>query len=72
MQGKGQDEELSSREGNIYLSVDDLAERWQVPKGWIYERTAVGHPDPIPRLKLGRYLRFGLDEIINYEKRHRC
>jgi predicted DNA-binding transcriptional regulator AlpA len=40
------------------LTPDQLAEKYQVPKSWLYARTRETGPEAIPRLKLGKYLRF--------------
>jgi hypothetical protein len=41
-----------------FETVGDLSKRWQVPKSWIYTRTRETGPNSIPRVKLGKYLRF--------------
>jgi predicted DNA-binding transcriptional regulator AlpA len=46
-----------------FETIDDLAERWQVPKSWIYARTREKGPGSIPRVKLGKYLRFRPAEV---------
>jgi hypothetical protein len=41
------------------IDADQLAERWRVPKSWIRNWTREGYAnDPIPHVKLGRYVRF--------------
>lgn len=50
-----------------YLTLDDLAERWQVNPKWIYSNhRRLG----IPRLHLGRQLRFPLREVEEWELRN--
>jgi excisionase family DNA binding protein len=47
------------------LTADELAERWQVPKTWIYEKTRKGE---IPTVPLpGKYRRYSLDAIEQFE-----
>jgi hypothetical protein len=47
------------------LTADELADRWQVPKSWIYEKTRKGQ---IPKAPLpGRYYRYRLDVIERFE-----
>ena len=46
------------------LTVEQLAERWQVPKDFIWRRTREGR---IPRVKIGRYYRYRLDAIEQFE-----
>ncbi len=45
------------------LDVDELAERLNVPKGWIYERTSRGD---IPFIKVGKYVRFEWSVILDW------
>ncbi len=47
------------------LNVDELAERLNVPKGWIYERTSRGD---IPFIKVGKYVRFEWGTILDWLK----
>lgn len=50
-----------------------LAERWSVPESWIRKHTWDGTPDPIPHLKLGRYVRFewGTEALQKWLQRRR-
>jgi len=48
---------------NIFLTIDELAERLKVPKSWIYAQTRKRGPGTIPRVKIGKYLRFQWMEI---------
>lgn len=47
------------------LTAQQLAERWQVPKGQIYRLTRTG---AIPVVKVGRYFRYRLDAIEAWEE----
>jgi excisionase family DNA binding protein len=47
------------------LTAEQLAKRWQVPKSHVY-RLAREHK--IPTVELGRYKRFRLDAIEQFEK----
>ncbi len=40
------------------LTVDEVAEMWQLPRSWIYERTRRRGLEQLPHFKLGKYLRF--------------
>jgi hypothetical protein len=54
-------EERSQNENPVFgevLTVDELAERWKVPPTWIREGTRCRAVDPIPHIRLGRYVRF--------------
>jgi excisionase family DNA binding protein len=51
-----------------FLTIDQLAERLQVPKGWIYSRTRDRSPNTIPFYKFGKYLRFRWEEVEGWFK----
>src|SRR6266404_9267778 len=40
------------------LRAEELAERWRVPESWVREQTRSRCIDPIPHVRLGRYVRF--------------
>ena len=46
------------------LTPDELADRWQIPKSHVYRLTREGR---IPVVKLGRYYRYRLDQIEQFE-----
>ena len=46
------------------LDAEQLAERWQVPKSHVYRLTREGK---VPAVKLGRYYRYRLDAINEWE-----
>jgi len=48
------------------LGVKELADILGVKKSWIYQRSRLKGPGTIPRLKLGKYLRFRLDEVMEW------
>lgn len=45
---------------SFYEVIDaaELAFRWRLPKSWILEQTRSRASDPIPCVRLGRYVRF--------------
>ena len=48
------------------LTADQLADRWQVEKGWIYAKVRSGE---LPNIPLpGKYVRFRLDTIEAFER----
>ncbi|NLD38798.1 MAG: helix-turn-helix domain-containing protein [Desulfatiglans sp.] len=55
-------------ERNSYLTIDEIAETLKVPKSWIYSRTRETGPDTIPRIKVGKYLRFEPDKVLQWIK----
>ena len=55
------------------LTPQQVAERLQVPVSWIYEqsrnRSSIRVPDPLPHMKLGRYLRYDWHKVIAWMER---
>jgi excisionase family DNA binding protein len=43
------------------LTPEELAERLKVPRSWVYQQSRQGN---IPTHRLGRYIRFNLQEVI--------
>ena len=41
-----------------FETVEELADRWKVPKSWIYSKTREKGEGSIPRVKIGKYIRF--------------
>lgn len=50
------------------LSVDELAEYLNTPKSWVYSRSRETGPGTIPRIKVGKYVRFELDNVMDWLK----
>ena len=50
------------------LTVDELAKSLNVPKSWIYSRTRESGPDVMPKIKVGKYCRFVLDDVLAWLK----
>ncbi len=48
---------------NRLLTAKELAQHLGVPVSFIYDRTRRNSPDPIPHIKLSKYVRFDLVEI---------
>jgi hypothetical protein len=53
------------------LTAKELAGRWRVPESWIREQTRSRCADPIPHVRLGRYVRFSWSspELAGWWKR---
>ena len=47
------------------ITIDEMAEKLKVPKSWIYQRTRLGVKS-IPHVKLGKYVRFLEDEVMDF------
>ena len=54
------------------LTPQDLAQRFQVPVTWVYGACRPRANDPLPYVKVGRYLRFEESAVREYlQKRKR-
>ena len=47
------------------LTADELAARWQLPKSHVYRLTREGK---IPAVKLGRYYRYLVEAVEEFER----
>ncbi len=50
------------------LTIDELAELLRVPKSWIYGQSRLKIDDPIPFLRVGKYLRFRAGDVLAWLK----
>jgi predicted DNA-binding transcriptional regulator AlpA len=41
-----------------FETIPELAERWKVHVSWVYGKTRETGPDAIPRIRVGKYIRF--------------
>jgi predicted DNA-binding transcriptional regulator AlpA len=61
-------------EARHILTPDELAERLKVEVSWVYENTrkraSVRKADPLPSIRMGKYLRFYWPEIEKWLERH--
>jgi excisionase family DNA binding protein len=46
------------------LTVGQMAEVLQVPKSWLYGKTRFRGPGSIPRVQVGKYLRFEREAVL--------
>jgi predicted DNA-binding transcriptional regulator AlpA len=57
------------------LTPEQLAERLQVKRSWVYEQTRyradVRNADPLPYMKLGLYLRFDWRDVLTWLERQK-
>ena len=51
------------------LSVDELAQCINVPKSWVYSRTRETGPNAMPKISVGKYRRFILEDVLNWLKK---
>ncbi|MCG6536519.1 MAG: helix-turn-helix domain-containing protein [Syntrophales bacterium LBB04] len=50
------------------LTVNELAAELKVKPSWIYGETRKTGPGTIPRIRVGKYLRFSMEEVMNWLK----
>lgn len=50
------------------LKVEELAKELKVKPSWVYGETRKTGPGSIPRLRVGKYLRFSFPEVLNWLK----
>ncbi len=48
------------------IGVNELAERLSIPPSWIYARTRLKDADQIPHIRCGKYVRFKIDEVMDW------
>lgn len=51
------------------LTLGELAEKLKVHKSWLYSRTREREPGAIPRIKVGKYIRFVESDVMDWLKR---
>jgi hypothetical protein len=60
---------------NEILTPSQIAFRLQVKPTWVYEQTreraGTRNPDPLPHIKLGRYLRFDWHDVLAWLERQK-
>ncbi|MHC5074588.1 MAG: helix-turn-helix domain-containing protein [Planctomycetota bacterium] len=49
-----------------FLTVAELSERLRVKRSWVYSRTRQTGPNSIPRIKVGKYLRFQWEKVQDW------
>ena len=55
------------------IDSKQLATRLRVPESWVRDRVRVRSDDPLPHVKIGRYVRFewGSPDLVEWWARHR-
>jgi excisionase family DNA binding protein len=52
-----------------FKTINELSEILKVPKSWLYSKTRERSTGAIPKLKVGKYIRFRLPEVIEWLER---
>ena len=53
-------------EHNDFLTIDELADRLKVQKSWVYSRTRETGAAAMPRIRVGKYLRFDYRAVMEW------
>ena len=61
----------SSNSTGRLLTVEELAERLNLPASWIYAHTRKRSGDPIPGFRLGKYWRFRESDVLVWLERQK-
>lgn len=51
-----------------FLTVSELADELKVKRSWIYRYSRQSGPESIPKIKVGKYLRFKIDDVMAWIK----
>ena len=51
------------------ITIDELANALRVKKSWVYNQTRQVGPHALPRLHVGKYLRFNLHAVMDWLER---
>ncbi len=62
-------ERLKENHNGSLLDKDGLAEYLNVPPSWVYEKTRDKSKGSIPRVMVGKYVRFNIEEVLEWLKR---
>ena len=65
-QGQRTDQYFADTVADELLTVHDAARLLNVTVSWIYEHTREAAEDPLPFLKLGKYVRFNRADLRDY------
>jgi hypothetical protein len=55
---------------NQILTLEDVAARLKVSERWVYEKTRLRCRNPLPCIRMGRYLRFHWIDVSAWLVRH--
>jgi excisionase family DNA binding protein len=56
----------ASLDAETLLTVQEVAGLLKVPVSWVYEHTRQECADPLPAVKVGKYLRFFRKDILDH------
>ena len=53
-----------------FITPEAVAEMLAMPLSWVYEKSRTRQRDPLPVLRLGRYIRFEKTAVIEWALAH--
>lgn len=56
---------------NRLIGVNELSETLGVHQSWIYSRTRLKGTGQIPHIRVGKYVRFNLDNVMEWLEQER-
>jgi excisionase family DNA binding protein len=62
-------ENLKETQNSSLVDTDGLAAYLNVSKSWVYEKTRDKGNGSIPRVKVGKYVRFNIHDVLEWLKR---
>ena len=62
-------ERLKEIQHNSLLDAAGLAEYLKVPRSWVYEKTRDKGNGSIPRMMVGKYVRFNIHDVLEWLSR---
>jgi len=62
-------ENLQHTKNASLLDSNELAEYLNVPKSWVYEKTRDRSKGSIPRVMVGKYVRFNIQDVLEWLNR---
>jgi excisionase family DNA binding protein len=51
------------------LTLNEMAEILKIKRSWLYAHTRETGPGTIPRIKVGKYIRFMKEDVMNWLKK---
>jgi excisionase family DNA binding protein len=53
---------------SLFLTPEQVAELLATSVTWVYEKSRTRQRDPLPTLRIGRYIRFEKDAVIQWAR----
>ncbi len=60
------DNNIELRTSPTFLMIDELAALLRVPRSWIYDKTRASKRNGFPVIRVGKYLRFDPQRVLEW------